>query len=137
MLHDPEMAAQRLGELRALGVQFAIDDFGTGYSSLAYLRRFPVSVVKIDSPFVAGLGIDDHDEAIVSAIVRLAHTLGLRVVAEGVETQLQLAHLRAMGCDYAQGFLLGRPEPPDRMDFLTGDMFVTRSPAASPPSAHA
>ena len=136
MLHDPEMAAQRLGELRALGVQFAIDDFGTGYSSLAYLRRFPVSVVKIDSPFVAGLGIDDHDEAIVSAIVRLAHTLGLRVVAEGVETQLQLAHLRAMGCDYAQGFLLGRPQPPDRMDFLTGDMFVTRTPAASPPSAH-
>jgi len=137
MLHDPEMAAQRLGELRALGVQFAIDDFGTGYSSLAYLRRFPVSVVKIDSPFVAGLGIDDHDEAIVSAIVRLAHTLGLRVVAEGVETQLQLAHLRAMGCDYAQGFLLGRPEPAERMDFLTGDMFVTRTPAASPPSAHA
>jgi diguanylate cyclase (GGDEF)-like protein/PAS domain S-box-containing protein len=124
VLHDPETAALRLGELRAIGVQFAIDDFGTGYSSLAYLRRFPVSIVKVDSPFVAGLGIDEHDEAIVSAVVRLAHTLGLQVVAEGVETELQLAHLRAMGCDYAQGFLLGRPEPPERMDVLTSGLFA-------------
>ncbi len=75
----------------------------------AYLRRFPVSIVKVDSPFVAGLGIDDHDGAIV---------------AEGVETELQLAQLRAMGCDYAQGFLLGRPEPPERMDVLTSSLFA-------------
>ena len=132
VLHDPETAALRLGELRALGVQFAIDDFGTGYSSLAYLRRFPVSIVKVDSPFVAGLGIDDHDEAIVSAIVRLAHTLGLQVVAEGVETELQLAHLRAMGCDYAQGFLLGRPEPPERMDLLSSGVFANQASGPSP-----
>ena len=133
VLHDPETAALRLGELRALGVQFAIDDFGTGYSSMAYLRRFPVSIVKVDSPFVAGLGIDDHDEAIVSAIVRLAHTLGLRVVAEGVETELQLVHLRAMGCDYAQGYLLGRPELPERVDLLGGDAFAEQTRDSSPP----
>jgi diguanylate cyclase (GGDEF)-like protein len=133
VLRDPEAAAARLGELRALGVQFAIDDFGTGYSSLAYLRRFPVSTVKIDSPFVAGLGVDDHDEAIVSAIVRLAHVLGLRVVAEGVETELQLAHLRAMGCDYAQGFLLGRPEPAERMDFLRSVSFADQTLGPAPP----
>ena len=133
VLHDPETAALRLGELRALGVQFAIDDFGTGYSSLAYLRRFPVSIVKVDAPFVAGLGIDEHDEAIVSAVVRLAHTLGLRVAAEGVETELQLAHLRVMGCDYAQGFLLGRPEPPERMDLLTSGVFANQTRGPSPP----
>ena len=91
VLRDPETAAARLTELRALGVRLAVDDFGTGYSSLSYLRRFPVSALKIDRAFVAGLGHSDEDEAIVLAMVRLAHALGIEVVAEGVETDVQLA----------------------------------------------
>ena len=116
MPRDPEIASLRLDELRELGVQLAIDDFGTGYSSLSYLRRFPFSVVKIDRDFVAGLGVSVEDEAIVRAVVQLARTLRLRVVAEGVETDVQLSRLQAMGRrDLAQGFLLARPTPPENL----------------------
>jgi diguanylate cyclase (GGDEF)-like protein/PAS domain S-box-containing protein len=116
MLRDPETAAARLAELRALGVEFAIDDFGTGYSSLNYLRQFPVSIVKIDRGFVAGLGSSPEDEAIVRAIVQLGRTLGLSVIAEGVETEAQLARLKEIGCDQAQGFLLAFPEGAGMLD---------------------
>jgi EAL domain-containing protein (putative c-di-GMP-specific phosphodiesterase class I) len=116
VLRDPDAAAARLAELRQLGVRLAVDDFGTGYSSLSYIRRFPVSAVKIDRAFVAGLGKSAEDEAIVIAVVHLAHALGIEVVAEGVETELQLSRLQAIGCDYAQGFLLQVPVPADQLD---------------------
>jgi diguanylate cyclase (GGDEF)-like protein/PAS domain S-box-containing protein len=116
VLRDPETAATRLAELQALGVRLAVDDFGTGYSSLSYLRRFPVSALKIDRAFVAGLGHSSEDEAIVVAMVRLAHALGLEVVAEGVESEVQLTRLRDIGCDFAQGFLLQVPLPADQLE---------------------
>jgi diguanylate cyclase (GGDEF)-like protein len=100
-----------LRDLRLMGVQLAIDDFGTGYSSLAYLRHLPFDLIKIDRAFVRHLGSDAEDEAIVHAVVTLVHNLGKRVVAEGVETPRQLALLRHLGCDEAQGFLLARPCP--------------------------
>ena len=100
-----------LRELRSLGLHLSVDDFGTGYSSLTYLKRFPVESLKIDRSFVNGLGIDDEDTTIVAAVVSLGHSLGLSVVAEGVETPLQLARLRDLRCDHGQGYLFGRPRP--------------------------
>ncbi|MHB1553501.1 MAG: putative bifunctional diguanylate cyclase/phosphodiesterase [Acidimicrobiales bacterium] len=99
--------ADALERLRALGVRIAVDDFGTGYSSLSWLARLPVDVVKVDRSFVAQLGTADRYGAIVDAMIHLAHALGLDVVAEGVETDAQLEHLARLGCDAAQGFLLG------------------------------
>jgi diguanylate cyclase (GGDEF)-like protein/PAS domain S-box-containing protein len=109
---DEDEARRRLIELHELGIQLAIDDFGTGYSSLRYVRDLPISTIKIDRSFVSGLGYSDHDEAIVNAVTQLARTLGLRVVAEGVETEAQFAFLARVGCDYSQGYLFGRPQPP-------------------------
>jgi EAL domain-containing protein (putative c-di-GMP-specific phosphodiesterase class I) len=100
-----------LTELKALGPHVFVDDFGTGYASLTYLRRFPVDGVKIDRSFVAGLGTDADDEAIVRAVIGLAHGLGLVAVAEGVETQDQLDMLVDLRCDIGQGYHLGRPAP--------------------------
>ena len=106
---------QELHRLSDSGIDLAIDDFGTGYSSLSYLQRFPVETVKIDRSFVAGLGVNRHDTAIVEAVIALCRTLGLTTIAEGVETPEQLATLRALGCTQAQGFLLGRPVPPEQL----------------------
>ena len=111
LMEQVEATAHTLQALKDLGVGLSIDDFGTGYSSLSYLKRFPVDVLKIDRSFVDGLGTDADDHAIVGAVVSLAHALGLSVVAEGVETTSQLNELRRLGCDSAQGYLLGRPEP--------------------------
>ncbi len=108
-LMDVEVSGLALGKMQDLGVHVAVDDFGTGWSSLRYLRQFPVDVLKIDRSFVAGLGRDTEDEAIVAAVIDLAHAMGLSAVAEGVEEQIQLDRLRALGCDAAQGWLLGRP----------------------------
>jgi EAL domain-containing protein (putative c-di-GMP-specific phosphodiesterase class I) len=94
-----------------MGLQIAIDDFGTGYSSLAYLRRFQVDLLKVDRTFVEGLGERPEDAAIVRAIVSLADSLGLKVVAEGVETAEQLAELRALGCSMGQGYYFSPPLP--------------------------
>jgi diguanylate cyclase (GGDEF)-like protein len=110
--HD---AFDAVEELHDLGVRLAIDDFGTGYSSLAYLKRFPVDVVKIDRSFVDGLGEQQQDTEIVRAVLALGQSLGLVIVAEGVETPDQLALLRQLGCDGAQGFLLARPVPSQQM----------------------
>ena len=107
---DPDIVRQ-LGRIRDLGVEVGLDDFGTGYASLTHLRRLPLSFVKIDRSFVEGLGVDHEDAGIVSAVVDLAANLGLRSIAEGVETADQLARLRELGCDEAQGYLFGRPSP--------------------------
>jgi diguanylate cyclase (GGDEF)-like protein/PAS domain S-box-containing protein len=109
LMADPERANEVLQQLHAMGVRISIDDFGTGYSSLSYLKRFPAQTVKIDRSFISGLPSDADDLAITEAVIAMAHSLGLNVVAEGVETHEQLAALRRLGCDEAQGFLLGRP----------------------------
>ena len=108
LVEDIQSTASTIDGLRELGVKLAIDDFGTGYSSLLYLKRFPVGVLKIDQSFVADLGQDPEDEAIAQAIVSLAGALGVRVVAEGVETETQEARLLDYGCDYGQGYLYGK-----------------------------
>jgi diguanylate cyclase len=100
-----------LNELGALGVKLSIDDFGTGYSSLAKLRQMRAHELKIDREFVADVATDDDARAVVHAIVRLAHALGLRVVAEGVETAEQRDTLRELGCDELQGYYFARPVP--------------------------
>jgi predicted signal transduction protein with EAL and GGDEF domain len=98
-------------DIKALGVSLALDDFGTGWASLSYLRRFPIDTVKIDASFVAGLGTDDGDTALVKAMIDLGRALGLTTIAEGVESEPQHRLLRDLGCDHAQGFFYGRPEP--------------------------
>jgi EAL domain-containing protein (putative c-di-GMP-specific phosphodiesterase class I) len=108
-LMDADAARDSLEGLRRLGVQLVVDDFGTGYSSLLYLRRLPIDVVKVDKSFVSGLRANDEDDAIVAAVVSLARALDLRTVAEGVETTEQLDALRALGCEFGQGYLWGRP----------------------------
>jgi len=113
IVREPDAALAALTSLREFGIQFALDDFGTGYSSLAYLRRFPVDVVKIDQSFVGALG--EESPAIVAAIVAMAHALDLGVVAEGVETREQYEALRSLGCDAAQGFFLGVPVPANEL----------------------
>lgn len=116
VMSDPERALPVLRGLHGLGVRIAVDDFGTGYSSLAYLRRLPVDEVKIDKSFVFGLASDLCDLAVVRAIVELGHSLGLIVVAEGVEQDATRHQLMEMGCDVAQGFLISRPLAADRFD---------------------
>ncbi|WP_122690510.1 putative bifunctional diguanylate cyclase/phosphodiesterase [Pseudomonas viridiflava] len=109
LLDSVEHIIATFQQLRDLGVKLAIDDFGTGYSSLSYLRRFPVDYVKIDRAFISGLGDGTEDAAIIQAIISMAHSLGLKVVAEGVENQSQLEFLRSHGCDEVQGYLISRP----------------------------
>jgi diguanylate cyclase (GGDEF)-like protein/PAS domain S-box-containing protein len=111
VMEDAESNIEALRRLKALGVRLAIDDFGTGYSSLSYLKRFPVDVLKVDKSFVDGLGQDPEDDAIVRAVITLAHSLGAVVVAEGVETEGQLVRLRELGCELAQGYLFSGPMP--------------------------
>jgi EAL domain-containing protein (putative c-di-GMP-specific phosphodiesterase class I) len=106
---------EQLGRIRDLGVEIGLDDFGTGYASLTHLRRLPLTFVKIDQSFVQGLETDDEDRRIVSAVVDLAANLGLRSIAEGVETAGQCTRLRDIGCDQAQGYLFSRPLPPDKV----------------------
>ncbi len=116
VMSDVDKSLERLAELKELGVRLAIDDFGTGYSSLSYLQRLPIDVVKIDKTFVDGLGSDSHDTQIVSAIVSLAKALNLRTIAEGVETQAQFESLVLLGCDEAQGYLLGKPMTTEELE---------------------
>ncbi|PAU86977.1 diguanylate cyclase [Pseudomonas sp. WN033] len=108
-LEHVDAVAHNIAELRAMGIRLAVDDFGTGYSSLAYLKRFPVDTLKIDRVFVTDLGQHSQDAAITRAIIAMAHSLDLRVVAEGVERDVQLAYLKQYGCDEVQGYLISRP----------------------------
>jgi diguanylate cyclase (GGDEF)-like protein/PAS domain S-box-containing protein len=109
MMADMEVAIARLKEFKALGVQLAIDDFGTGYSSLNYVREFPIDILKIDKSFIDGLGDESPSSSLVATVLELARVLDLKAVAEGVEDPDQLEHLRALNCDYGQGFLFARP----------------------------
>ncbi len=111
MMNDVEHAVGILRNLKAIGVHLSIDDFGTGYSSLSYLKRFPIDLLKIDQSFVRDITIDPDDAAIVLSIISLAHSLRLKVIAEGVETEAQLAYLQRHGCDYMQGYYFSRPLP--------------------------
>jgi EAL domain-containing protein (putative c-di-GMP-specific phosphodiesterase class I) len=114
MVNSP-LIRQQLDELKQLGVRLAIDDFGTGYSSLAYLRSFPIDIVKIDKSFVAALDEDEQAVALVHSIISIAEALGLDTVAEGVETPTQLATLRRLGCQVAQGFHYSAALPVDAL----------------------
>ena len=127
LMDDAPTAARVFERLRALGVHLVVDDFGTGYSSLAYLQAFPVEMLKIDRSFVNGLDEDDGSEAIVRAIISLATSLKLRVVAEGVERSSQLARLHQLGCDSFQGWLCSPARPPAELDFsvVTFEEFVS------------
>lgn len=111
LLEDGDTSAHVLRRLKSLGLRIGVDDFGTGFSSLTYLKRFPVDILKIDRSFVSGLGQDREDRAIVASVVDLAHAFGLTTIAEGVETPVQLAELRSLGCEQGQGYLWSRPLP--------------------------
>lgn len=118
IMEKPQEAAELLGQLKALGILIAIDDFGTGYSSLSYLKLFPIDHLKIDRSFVSDIETDANDAAIVAAAVSLAHNLGLSVIAEGVETAVQVARLHELGCDELQGYHFSKPLPADEIEAL-------------------
>ena len=128
MSHADRVSA-RLGELREIGVQLSIDDFGTGYSSLAYLRTLPIDELKIDRCFLNDVETDQDSAAIVRAIIALAHSLDLTVVAEGIETVGQLSFLRAHACQSGQGFLFSRPVPAKQFEALLAP--ITNAKTAS------
>jgi EAL domain-containing protein (putative c-di-GMP-specific phosphodiesterase class I) len=119
LMRDVASACERLEEIKALGVRVAIDDFGTGYASLSHLQRMPVDVLKIDRSFVAALHDGGQSRELLQAIIGVGKALSLAVVAEGIEDREQMATLEEMGCEMAQGFLLGRPSESDAIE----DMF--------------
>jgi diguanylate cyclase (GGDEF)-like protein len=118
LIEDVELARRTLERLREIGVRVSVDDFGTGYSSLSYLMQFPIDALKIDRSFVDGITDGPDGAAISTAIIRMGHSLGMEVIAEGVETAGQLELLRGLDCDVAQGFLLGRPGTPAQIESL-------------------
>ena len=116
LVQDVKKALSILRELKGMGVRIAIDDFGTGFSSLSYLKRFPLDRLKIDQSFVSDLENSRDDQAIALATITLGHSLGLTVIAEGVETEGQLKILRSLGCNDAQGYLFAKPMPVDELE---------------------
>jgi EAL domain-containing protein (putative c-di-GMP-specific phosphodiesterase class I) len=120
LLAPTPAAREALDQIHELGLGIGLDDFGTGYSALAYLQSFPLEFLKIDRSFVSRLGASARDDAIVAAVVDLAHAHDLVVVGEGVEQPEQLVALRRAGCDRAQGYLMGRPMPVDDLVALIG-----------------
>ena len=131
LMHNPEEAIKALNALKALGVRLSVDDFGTGYSSLAYLKRLPIDELKVDRSFVREIPDDRDDVAITRAVIELAHNLGLKVVAEGVENERQLKFLRAQRCDKVQGYLFSRPVAAAAFNEL---MALKRMPGADRPA---
>jgi len=116
LMADIEHGAKVLQQLRELGISVAVDDFGTGYSSLAYLKRLPIHSMKVDKSFVMNMAADESDTAIVLSTIDLAHNLGFRIVAEGVENQDTLDILNKLGCDHAQGFHICHPLPANKLE---------------------
>jgi EAL domain-containing protein (putative c-di-GMP-specific phosphodiesterase class I) len=117
-MQDSEATLEKLAELRAVGVRLALDDFGTGYSSIGYLRRFPIDVLKIDKSFVDALGTQTQDASLADAIVAMGAALNIETLAEGVEDADQHDRLRALGCNFAQGYLFARPLEPSVLTAL-------------------
>jgi EAL domain-containing protein (putative c-di-GMP-specific phosphodiesterase class I) len=134
-MRTPTVAARRMEELRAHDVRLAIDDFGTGYSSLSYLKQFNVNRLKIDQSFVRDIGSDPDDQAITIAIIQMARSLGVRTIAEGVETAAQWAFLRAHGCEQGQGYHFSHPLPPDRFERYVRDRMPAAIASGHPPLA--
>jgi EAL domain-containing protein (putative c-di-GMP-specific phosphodiesterase class I) len=128
LMRDTDRSILTLCALRAMGVRIAIDDFGTGYSSLSYLHQLPVDILKIDRSFVAAIETGSTDRSLAPAIVSLAGALGLAVVAEGVETELQAETLRTVGCELAQGYFFARPMEPEAMGLLLDDPLPSATP---------
>ena len=118
LVRETDGLLETLERIRALGVKLVIDDFGTGYASLSYIKRFRVDAIKIDRSFVEELGHSPESTAIVANVIGLARSLGLGVTGEGVETEDQWQRLRAMGCDYGQGFLFSRPMAAEQVEHL-------------------
>src|SRR5450830_276492 len=131
VMDNPEAAAQTLQKLSDMGVQLSIDDFGTGYSSLSYLKRFPIHSLKIDRSFVKDITTDANDAAIAKSIIALAHSMKLKVVAEGVETDEQLIFLGEQQCDHIQGYHLSRPVSPEQLQLLMKNMRYPSRPQCS------
>jgi EAL domain-containing protein (putative c-di-GMP-specific phosphodiesterase class I) len=132
LLEDIERATAVLDALRARGITIAVDDFGTGYSSMTYLRHLPIDTVKIDRSFVARATEHGYDSTVIEALLTIGRTLGLSVIAEGVETEEQLEYVRARGCHRAQGFLLARPMPIDEAEAMMRTLPAHEIAAASP-----
>jgi EAL domain-containing protein (putative c-di-GMP-specific phosphodiesterase class I) len=118
LVADEDRALAVLTALKRIGVKLALDDFGSGQSSLNHIKWFPIDFVKIDREFITDIVENQASSLIVDAVVGLSHGLGLKVVAEGVETRAQLKRVADLGCDYSQGFLFARPEPADQLDIL-------------------
>jgi EAL domain-containing protein (putative c-di-GMP-specific phosphodiesterase class I) len=116
-----------LTDLKVRGIKLAIDDFGTGYSMLSYLKYFPIDRIKIDRSFIRDITTDSDDAAITEAIVVMAHSLKLKVVAEGVETEEQLEFLRRCGCEEVQGYYFSRPHPVDRAELFLNRHFADKA----------
>jgi diguanylate cyclase (GGDEF)-like protein/PAS domain S-box-containing protein len=131
IVEDPEAAAQMLANIKKLGCRVCLDDFGTGYSSLSYLLRLPIDMLKVDRSFLTDLGRGTRNADIVWAVLELGRRLGMEVVAEGVETDSQLVHLRELGCEYGQGYLFARPLEAERATAYLAE----RQPAGLPPEA--
>jgi EAL domain-containing protein (putative c-di-GMP-specific phosphodiesterase class I) len=118
VMDNADAAVVLLGRLKGLGVQISLDDFGTGYSSLSYLHRFPLDALKIDRSFVGEIDVDERTTRLVETVLNLSRGLGVAAVAEGIETEGQLAHLRALNCDMGQGFYFAPPLPPEELEAL-------------------
>lgn len=122
MTMDVEKATQILYQLKDLGVEISIDDFGTGYSSLQYLQKFPIDYLKIDKSFIQNIGENMDDCSIASTIIVMAHNLGLKVIAEGVETEEQVNILKEMNCEKAQGYYYSKPLPLNELHLIESDL---------------
>jgi EAL domain-containing protein (putative c-di-GMP-specific phosphodiesterase class I) len=131
VMQEPEAMVVKLNELKGLGIKLAVDDFGTGYSSLAYLKRFPIDVLKVDRAFVGGLAQGGHDSAIVQTVVSLAKALGLHTTAEGIEERSQWTMLEKLGCDQGQGFVFSRPLKAFDVEALLATSYNGESVAAA------
>ena len=127
MIDSAEKALQRIDEIKQLGMQVAIDDFGTGYSSLSYLNNFPSDTLKIDKSFIDKMNLSDSSKQYVAMIISIGHILDLKVVSEGVESPDQVTVLKNIGCDYIQGYVWGRPIPPEEASSLAGAAVQTKN----------